>query len=307
MGRPAPIAAGNEVKLFDSFPRLKFENPGEKLLIAATEDPTVVYVHTLKRPKLVNGKPVMVIKTNKDKTKSWEEIDTEFVSRPQCLGDEGILEERGMDPKNCPACAVAKKNDTVDSPQLRYAMHVFQYATKPGSHDLSSPFGGQVKVWTFTVRTYNKLIDIVKDTEKALGDTDLMLECISKEFQSFDLRNSSKAMWQKTTANREHVETALAENRAEDLDALSGRKMTRDAMQDDLDAIEEAWKMANGNADDIAAADRQNLNGALGDVLKGASSMATPAAPVPTETDTPAPTSGEDADGFAELLALRKQ
>jgi hypothetical protein len=293
--------------LFESFPRLKFENPGEKILIAAPEDPTVVYVHTLKRPKLVNGKPVMVIKTNKEKTKSWEENDMEFVSRPMCLGDEGVLEERGLDPKNCPACAVAKKNDSVDAPQLRYGMHVFQYTTKPGSHDLSSPFGGQVKVWTFTVRTYNKLIDVVKDTEKPLGETDLMLECISKEFQSFDLRNSSKAMWLKSAANREHVETALRDNRADDLDALSGKRMTRDAMQDDLDVIEEAWKMANGTADDITAADRQNLNGALGDVLKGAESMGNPEPATEPAAAAPTPTTGDDADGFAELLALRKQ
>jgi hypothetical protein len=301
MGRVA-IKKENRVETYESFPRLKLDL-NEEVRIAFLEDPEVAWVHTLRRPKIVNGKPEMVWKETR-KGEQYETNAMDFVSNPQCLGLEGILEERGVDPQNCPACAMSKKGDLTTPPQRRYAAHVFKYNTKQNSMELASPYSGQVVVWSFTDKMFNKLIDLTdEDVAGPLDEHDIKITCKSKEFQQFELTPLNKAAWAMTASTREQTETAMTENKAKDLSLMCGRKMTREAIQDDLDAIEEAWRIVNGTADEVAAADRQNLNDSLQGILKSSK----PAETSEEDTGESESTPVESTGGFAELMAMAER
>ena len=87
-----------------------------------------------------------------------------------------VLDRDGSDPKNCPMCALAVTDpEAADAPERRYAMNVFKYKTKPNSFDVAVPFSGEILQWSFTPRTFNKIVDIAEE----FGD--LQLEIVHCE------------------------------------------------------------------------------------------------------------------------------
>lgn len=301
MGR-ITLTPENKVEAYESFPRLKLEFK-EKARIAALEDPIVGHVHTFRAPKVVNGKAVMVTKQRKDKSE-YETYDMDFVSRPMCLGQESILEEDGIDPKNCPGCAASKtlgSVGSVDAPQRRYAFHVFRYALKGNSSEVAKPFSGQVVVWSFTDKMFNRLVDLVT-TWGPLSEHDLEIECKSKEFQQFDISIQPNAVWSLNPKDRETTESYMQENKAKDLEGMLGRKMSRTAMENDIDSIEARWALINGNGTDESSS---HLTADLNDILNttpvpSSSPVSNPSQP---PTSTPSPTGAMD---FDDLLNIAK-
>jgi hypothetical protein len=134
------------------FPKLKLTAKGDIARILLLESPTYEWVHTLNHPVIEDGIPVMQTKQTR-RGEDYQVNKMAFVSRPICQGDDGILEEKGLDPKNCAVCAYAEENpDRMKAPERRFAMHVIKYNTKKNG-DIITPFGVQVLVWAFGTGT----------------------------------------------------------------------------------------------------------------------------------------------------------
>lgn len=257
----------NKAEQVGDFPRIKFEL-NERKRIICLEDPVFAYVHTLRAPKVVDGRAVMEEKKRRS-GETYTAYSMDFLSRVNCLGDQGILEDKGIDPKNCPACNLASSSDMADAPERRFAMHVIVYSIRPGGFDITTPFSCQTSVWAFTDRMFNKLTDFVAEWG-TLRNHDLLLgPCTDKNFQKFEIAIASRAAWQETDpggADRKAlvVET-FRQNQTKDLEAFCGRKVDRRFLEDDLATIQARWRVANG----VSTADGTEGADALADGLEG--------------------------------------
>ncbi|MGA9606980.1 MAG: hypothetical protein WBR21_08150, partial [Rouxiella badensis] len=108
----------------DLFEKLRFTDTGEvaRFMIAAHENKHLnqEWVHTIRAPVLEHGIPVMVDKKRKDGSVFGQDYSTRFVGKRLCLGDPDVLEDKGMDPNMCPACAAAKRGVRDMRPERRY-------------------------------------------------------------------------------------------------------------------------------------------------------------------------------------------
>lgn len=229
----------NKAKTFERFPKLRLEKD-EVARILAFEVPEVAFVHNLRSPKIENSKPVY-----KKNDKGASELDFTFLSNPLCLGDPEVIRERGGDVKNCPVCAMAKVNpDMVSNPQRKMAMHVFQYKTNKGKTPVD-PFSGSVVVWVFSDKVLNQLIEINDEWDGNLAEVDLILDCKSAMFQQHDINASPTAFWKKNDKNKQVVKETIEAQKCQDLEAVIGRRMKADFIQDDLDRIMRDWKFVH--------------------------------------------------------------
>lgn len=262
------FAAANKVARtnFD-YPKLKLEN-GERARIILLEDPIQEYVHTLRKPQIINGKPQMETKTRKN-GEEYQDYKTDFVGRPLCLGDYSTLQDKGSDAKNCPMCAQAAKDESiVQAPQRRYAMHVVRYKTKQGSFEPITPFSVETVVWAFTDMVFNLIVDFKTEWDD-LRKHDLMLgPCTNAMFQKFEINVGAKAAWLEDDKRKALTIETFKENQIEDLTVACGSKKDRKWIDEDLTKIREAWAQVNGaEADASAAGDSSSLDADLSSLL----------------------------------------
>lgn len=219
-------------------------------VILGLEDPWMGFVHNLRKPKILNGRPVYETLTNKSTGQSTQEIVRDFVSAPLCLGDEGTLAERGADPQHCPACAAAVGSDMVEAPRAKYAMNIIRYGTKPGGTELALPFGVSCLVWSFSAKPFSRIQAIAKEVaangEKLFQHDILFGPVTNPNFQQFDIAVSMTAEWLKAGDERKAmvVETFKSQ-RTDDLMPVIGRRMNRQWMEDTIEQIHEAWQVVN--------------------------------------------------------------
>lgn len=232
-------------KTFETFPKLKLTK-NEKARIICLEDPTYEYVHTIRAPKLENGEPVSKDEERKDGSVQVKYV-MDFISRPLCLGDEGIIRDKGLDAKNCPVCAEAKISDTVDKPQKRFAMNVVQYATKSGTFEPRKPFAVDNVVWSFTENVFSKLYDIVEE-HGDLKNVDLLLgPCEVEQFQKFDINPGGKTcVYLLSDKTKEITLETYKENRHVDLSSACGMRKDRRGLENDLETVRYRWAKVNG-------------------------------------------------------------
>jgi hypothetical protein len=228
------------------FPKLKLEKKGDFARAVLLESPVGEYVHDLRAPKLVNGVATKETKQRADGS-SYTDYVMEFISRPICLGDWDTLEERGSDPKNCPICQLAKETDFASAPKRRFALHVFQYNTKANKADISLPFGGQVKVWSFTDKVFTKVFDLGNQWGD-LRQKDLILKCDNPFFQNYELSIAAKTEWldDADQARRQYVKQTFEENKAEDLSLFCGSKKDKKWIEEDVTRIKNVWAQVLG-------------------------------------------------------------
>jgi hypothetical protein len=251
----------------EQFPRLKLVQD-ETARIHIYEAPDVGFVHNLRMPTLVNGMP---------KYKSGpkgEEMEFDFVGNPICLGKADILQDRGMDPKNCPACKAAEANpDQFQRPKRRFAMHVFQYATN-GTSKPTKTFQGSVKIWAFTDQKFNEIADLRDEApNKDISKIDVILgPCENQVFQKYKIISSSNVKKDESERNQELFDEITEENKVADLEPFLGRVVKKvEYLEDDLDKIRARWRVVNGqasetNSDNLVGAER-NLDAGLEGLL----------------------------------------
>lgn len=331
MGRVTFTETNKSNNDFESFPKLKLDK-GERARIVCLEDPVVEYVHNLRAPKILNGAPVMIKQKKFQSEEMYETYDMDFIGNPRCIGDPGILADKGSDPDNCPACAAAKASDTIRPPQRRFAMHVIKYSVKPNSSDVSDPYGVATVVWAFTDMVFNKLVDYAAEYDGGLPRHDLILgPCTDKNFQKFDIMASQKAEWLAEGPQGARAKLTAATfkgTQTDDLEAFCGQKKSKEWIEEALLKIKARWNIINGIApgagvagvDPTVAFDSASLAQGLDDLLGGSSTpapaaeatpAAEPAAAAPAassdllETEiasAPKPNSGEEIVNFDDLI-----
>lgn len=244
-----PFDTKHKTESLADFPKLRLEQ-NERARILLLEDPTFAYVHDLRAPKIVNGKAELKEIERSDKS-TYIDFVKDFIGRPQCLGDIGILTDKGIDAKNCPACQVASESDEVDKPKRRFAVPVIAYSIKHGGFEVREPFGCEVLVWSFTDQTFNKLVDFATEWGD-LKNHDLLLgPCENKQWQKFDIKVSKTAAWQLDDERKSLVVATYKGNKPSgDLENFCGRKVTRTWMLDDVAKIQKRWRIANGAPED---------------------------------------------------------
>lgn len=285
------------------FDRLKLK-VGERARIVTLEKPTFTWVHTLRAPKIVDGVANKVVKKRKDGTE-YADWDMDFVGRPQCLGDFGIIADEGLDTKNCPLCERAKDSEEIGAPERRFAMNVIRYNTKADG-SVVSPFGCASLVWTFTEGIFNKLYDIAQEYGGLVGRDLILGPCQAPEaFQKFDISAGAKNLWESEDKIKNIVVETHQENRTENLEAACGRRAEVRWLKEDIKKIRERWAIAHGtkaSLDGSEKAEVANLKGELDNLL------APPAEPVqayqePKATPVPDDKPGTDEpDDFSKLL-----
>lgn len=268
------------------YPKLKLKVGEFARIVLLQKAPTVEYVHTLRAPKIVNGKAVM----ETAKTKKGEEYQThtmDFLSNPLCLGDFSILEDKGSDPKNCPMCQLAKDFPDYTQPaKRRFAMHVVRYKTKTGGRELAKPYSVEVLVWGFTDVRFNQIVE-AQEEHGDLRQKDLILgPCEAPEmFQKFDMNVGAKAEWLADDSRKALTLETFKENQIPDLSIACGSKKERRWVEQDIESIMDRWASLqesleedNPNASAELDADLNNLLGGTDDTpypeIPAASSVA---------------------------------
>ncbi len=223
------------------YPKLSGLKKDEKARILLIEkNPVYEWVHELKRPKIVDGAPVMETAKRKDNSE-YQKHTMDFLSRPICTGDAGVLEEDGIDPKGCLMCALAHRNpDAAAPPARRFATHVLRYATKGGTHNILQPFQVELLVWSFTERVFAQISDF-KEEWGDLRAHDLLIECKNQQFQNYEINVAAKAEFMEDEERRELVKRVYAEQRIADLSIACGRQTEERWIRSDVEKIEEAW------------------------------------------------------------------
>lgn len=288
------------------FDRLKLK-VGERARIVCLEKPTFTWVHTVRAPKIVDGRATKVTKKRKDGTE-YADWDMEFVSRPQCLGDHATIDVDGIDPANCPLCARAKVSEEIAPPERRFAMNIIKYNTK-NDGTVVSPFGCSSQVWTFTESVFNKLYSVAQEHGGLVGKDLILGPCQPPElFQKFDILAGGKNIWETDDRIKDMVVETHKNNRVEDLEAACGRKVEVKWLKADVEKVADKWRVAHGDTSraDITEKDQvSSLKGELDNLLAAPpepqAAHAVPAEPL-TDEEKRETSGGSDPDDFSKLL-----
>lgn len=290
------------------FDRLKLK-VGERARIVLMEKPVFTWVHTLRAPKIVDGRANKVIKKRKDGTE-YADWDMDFIGRPQCLGDHGIIADDGLDPANCPMCKRAKDSEEMAAPERRFAVNVIKYNTKADGSPVT-PFGCSSQVWTFTENIFNKLVDIAQEYGGLVGRDLILGPCQPPEnYQKFDISAGAKNLWEADERVSAIVRETHSGNRVEDLEAACGRKAEARWIKEDVEKIAARWRTAHGKNTGDAATEKgemASLKGELDNLLapppQQTSNTATYPEPQEQAANTPPADKGGEPDDFAKLLS----
>lgn len=278
MGRVGFKAENKVATTNYDYPKLKLKVGERARIMVGLEDPIVEYVHTLRKPQIINGVPQMETVKSRSGAESQANV-MDFVSRPLCIGDKTILDDKGSDPKNCPMCKLAQEHpDYTKPPQRRYAMHVIRYRTKGGTTEVATPFSVETLVWAFTDTVFNKIVDAAEE----FGDLrkhDLLLgPCQAPEhFQKFDISPAAKAAWLESAERKQLTVQTFKENQIPDLTIAAGSAKQKQWIEEDIQSIKDAWAEVSGASADVDV----DLDTDLGSLLDGdtdAEGWSTPAA-----------------------------
>lgn len=286
------------------FPKLKLEKDQITRVVCIEPGPVYEWVHNLQKPKIspVDGKPKMVWVKKRNSEDQVQDFDMEFVGTPICLGDPDVLEEQGIDPTKCPACKLSKETDFVRPPQRRFAIHVLQYETKPGTPNLSQPFSVRCLVWVMSEGRFTSVTEVLSEFSEDGNDVDprkvdlILGKCESAAFQNYPIKAAQQCA---LTASRDNLQRGMQtyqENHASDLSAYCGRKVDIKYLSQDLEDIVTTWeRVRNGGSKEREApdvTDTLDLDASLLDSSQVAASKedkpgfkATPASDAPGEGD----------------------
>lgn len=262
------FAPENKREDSSTFPKLSLEKDERARIVCIEQEPIFEWVHNLKAPQIVNNKPVYRPVEQRDGSVR-QEMQFDFIGRPICLGEYGVIQDKGLDVDGCPVCAEAAKGNFVRPPERRFAFHVVRYATKPGGFEVQTPFQAQVLVWAFTEKMFSKLSDFTTE----FGDMrlrDLMLgPCTNKMFQNFEVMPSNSAAWLANETNKKFVAELYKENQAKDLSVFCGRRADKSFILQDLETVMNRSRIAfpdNADLSVLSGVDVQDLLSQSGDI-----------------------------------------
>lgn len=269
--------------VFD-YPKLRLTKDSKYARILLLEDaPLFAYTHNLRAPQIVEGR--VVYETVNKFGKETQEVKTDFIGNPLCNGDVNVLQKKGIDPENCPACEIASTSDAVEPPKRRFAYHAVVYNTKPGGTEISDQYGVRLVAWLFTDKVFNQLVGFKKEWGD-LRKHDLLLgPLVNEQFQNYDIAVAGRAEWLQNGEEAKQATVATFKgNQCSNLEALIGRKVTDEQMQEDLNRVMSRYRMAFGAdvPDSVEASDDLDVVLDVDSLLEGE----TTSDGIPPEADT---------------------
>jgi hypothetical protein len=245
----------NRSKSSFDYPKFSLDS-NERARVSAIEGaPEFQFVHTMRAPQIVNGRPVMETQTfkNKDGSEDKKEVmKTDFVGQHICIGDINVLSEKGADVTGCPVCKASKESDAVEAPRRRFAMHIIRYKTTAGTFNIQDPFNVDLAVWSFADKVFNVLIELTQQWGN-LQERDLNLgPCINKMYQNFDVAMAAQCEWRASDMRQQQVATLYQNNKIEDLTVALGRRLSRDQIEEDLERVLTRYEIAMGRKGEAA-------------------------------------------------------
>jgi hypothetical protein len=279
------------------YPRLKLKVRERARVNVIDKAPLAEYVHVVRAPQIVNGRPVTEIVESRDGTKI-EGVRQEFLARAICLGEYTTVREQGMDTSECPLCAAAERHpDAFRPPERRFAVHVVRYALREGGFEVTEPFSATLQAWAFPQRTFDVLIDIIRE-HGSLREHDLLLgPCENEVFQKYDIRAARTAAWLETESRKEFVAALYKNNRNPYLDTIIGRRVSHPEAERYVQQVLERHRIAFGSSSSVP--DEAEVSSALEEV---ASTPTAPAGVVDELIGTEPEKTGGGAVSFDDLL-----
>ena len=248
--------AKNKSQTGFDYPTLKLDQNERARILLVETDPEVEYVHTLRAPRVTDGR----VEYEEQRQKSGETVRVprmDFVGRHICIGSFDVLADKGLDVKACPVCEEAQRSSIVEAPQRRFALHLIRYQTQPGSFNVGEPFNVNLLAWGFTDKVFNQIVDF-SELYGEMREHDLLLTCKVKQFQQYDMMVAPDAAYMQSEARKKAVAETYRSNKCPDLSRVIGRRLSRDQVQQDLEKVRSANREAYGRRDDepkIAAED----------------------------------------------------
>lgn len=230
---------------FFDYPKLKLDRNDKARVTIVDAEPVAEFVHSLRKVELIDGRPTMKTESyGRDGEKSRDVPETEFLGKYLCLGDDDVLNDRGSDPQNCPACAASIRfASALDAPRRRIVFHVLRYATKTGSFEVAQPFQANLLAWEMPDTRFATLIDIASE-HGDIRQIDLCLgPCTKPAWQTYDISPGAGRTLDNQD-NRQRAMEIIKENRADDLTPLLGRKASPEVLQGLVDDIVQTWQRA---------------------------------------------------------------
>ncbi len=251
------------------FPKLKLK-VGEFARIVLLEAPWTEWTHRLEKFSIQDGKPVWIKKTRMNGTE-YEVRQKDFISNPICLGKQEIIEGdgKGLDPQNCPICALAKENpELAEAPKRRFAVNAVRYRTKPGGNVLTTPFSVDWVVWQFPEKRAGRIISL-REEWGDLRKHDLILgPCEAPEsFQKYEINISPRAEWLEDDDRKQRTLATYNDNKMDDLAAACGSIKEPTWLNQDIEQVRESWfqvQATEGKAADPVAPQQSLSDGLAG-------------------------------------------
>lgn len=300
------FSSENKVANNNEYPRLKLEHGERALIVCIEQEPEMEYVHTLRAPEI--GPDGRVLKEMKQGKKGeYEAPKMEFVGQHLCFGNFDKLADKGVDPENCPTCRAAVEEEGVDTPLPRYAMHVLRYGLQPGGWTVREPFSVTLEAWVFAAGRFNTLVDFATEWEDLRYHDIKLGPCENKNFQKYDMQVAKEAAWLKTPDRKDYAIEVYKNNKATDLAALIGRKISREQALTDIERVLERVRQANGKPADTsspAAAANASIDADVADLLGDKSEEGVdPWAEAKPAADAPEPAKSAADISFEDVLA----
>jgi hypothetical protein len=264
-----------------SFPRLKITKDEEKARVVIMGEAESAFSHTLKAVQFDdNGDPLMteIEKNVNGEKKKVPVLDLKYLGRFRCFGDPDIIQGvlnpetnkleggQGVDPDGCVMCKAAVETTYVAPPELRVAVHVARYDTKPKSFDIDKPFHVKIYTWDFNDRTARALMEYQKEIpEGNLSFRDLKLTLEGPEsWKKYKLEKDEKALWNDGGKNAAILKEAWEENQCEDLESVAAWKKDERWIKADLKVIFDSYARLEGKTDAPQESATSQLSGLIG-------------------------------------------
>lgn len=230
------------------FPTVKLNSNETWRIVFAEPEATYEWVHVFRKPKLspINGR--LLEREISYKNGDVKMVpDTDFVNDPLCLGNIDTLEDRGVDPDNCPGCRAALDyQDWFNAPERRFAVHVLKYQTHPGSARVVTPLGLETRVWRLSEKRYALVSERIEEFGGDPMGVDLILgPCTSQTYQNYEISGTPTCVVRQSEQTQQQAQATFQGNNAGDLSAYCGKRSDARSMQSDIDEVIGRWRAAN--------------------------------------------------------------
>jgi hypothetical protein len=242
----------------ERFPTVKLETGEYSRMMLPEDGAWGEWVHEMRAPTIgEDGLAVMEPKQRRDGS-SYMDYRYMFVAMRICLGNGAVLDDKHVDPDNCPACASAMRGTRDMRPVRRFAVPVIRIATKHiKTTEVRQVPGVTPLIWKLTAKMYDKLVAVkpqIIDLLQIQADkfawrlADVVILCEDGNWQRMAFQPPMRPAYSTNPKLAEAIRDLWGDksNRPTDeqLRDACGRAPDRAYMVQEVERVELAWRQA---------------------------------------------------------------